>query len=124
MLETLLILLVSLQLKHLIIDWIWQPEYEWKNKGTYGHWGGILHSGKNAVGTALCFSPFVSWPMVLLVLAIDFLIHYHVDYAKMNINRIRCWGPITHPQFWWLTGVDQFLHQCCYLGLIWLAWPR
>lgn len=113
-----LLLLVMLQIKHLIVDWCWQPEHEWKNKGTYGHFGGIKHAGKNAIGTAICFIPFATPSAVVLVLAADFILHYHIDWAKMNINRAKGWGPTTHSQFWALTGADQFAHQLCYILLI------
>jgi Protein of unknown function (DUF3307) len=113
-----LTLLFLLQLKHLVIDWILQPRWMWANKGTYGHWGGIVHAWFNAVGTAACFSLFVPFDTVVLILVIDFLAHYHIDWAKMNINKITGWGPTTHPEFWWLTGFDQFLHQITYIGLL------
>ena len=115
-----LTILFLLQCKHLIIDWLWQPEYEWKNKGTYGHWGGIRHSMKNAVGTTLCFVPFITSYSLLFIFIIDFMVHYHVDFAKMNINKITGWGPLTHPQFWWLTGLDQYLHQITYIILLFI----
>ncbi len=112
-------LLLLLQVKHLVIDWIMQPPYMWKNKGTYGHPGGLLHAGFNALGTALCFYWFVP-ELFLVVLALDFLAHYHIDWAKMNITKLTGWGPTTHPQFWWLTGFDQFLHQVTYISLLFL----
>lgn len=119
---TILLLFLLLQIKHLIVDWCWQSAYEWKNKGTYGHPGGILHAFKNAIGTALVFSFFFpSWPLLILIYGIDFLLHYHIDWGKMNINRIKGWGPTTHDQFWMLTGFDQFLHQVTYLFLVWLV---
>jgi len=120
MIEAVLLMLM-LQVKHLVVDWCWQPPYEWQNKGFYGHWGGVRHALKNAVGTALCFVPFVGLPMVLTVLVIDFLVHYHVDFAKMNINRRMGWGPNTHAEFWMLTGADQAAHQLTYVALIALA---
>jgi hypothetical protein len=122
--QQLLILLLLLQLKHLAIDWCWQPEYEWRNKGTYGHFGGQRHAMKNALGTTVCFIPFVgvyNWLALISIYLIDFILHYHIDWCKMNINRIKGWGPLTHDQFWRLTGVDQFLHQATYLFLIWLT---
>lgn len=115
-------LLLLLQVKHLVVDWCWQPPYEWQNKGTYGHLGGIRHAGKNAVGTMLCFLPFTASIHVLaVVLVVDFLVHYHVDWFKMNINRVKGWGPTTHPEFWYLTGADQFAHQVTYLLLVWYS---
>ena len=112
------LILFLLQLKHLIVDWCWQPPYEYLNKGTYGHWGGIRHSLKNAVGTALCFVPFCGIGVVIFVVIADFLVHYHTDFTKMNINKYMKWGPTTHEEFWKLTGLDQFVHQVTYLVLV------
>lgn len=117
--QEVLVVFILLQIKHLLIDWCWQPEYEWRNKGTYGHLGGLRHAGKNAAGTAACFLPFVPVPLAVFILLADFLLHYHIDWAKMNINRAMAWAANTHPQFWWLTGLDQALHQLCYVA--WVA---
>jgi hypothetical protein len=118
--SSLLLLLLMLQAKHLLVDWCWQPEYELQNKGTYGHFGGIRHAGKNAIGTGLCLLPFFGVVGALIGTVLDFVIHYHVDYTKMNINRLKGWGPTTHAKFWYLTGLDQFLHQATYILIIWL----
>lgn len=109
-----------LQTKHLIVDWIWQPPYEWQNKGTYLHFGGIRHALKNAIGTVLCFFLLSEgyWATLGYIFLLDFIIHYHIDWAKMNLNKKMGWGPTTHAQFWWLTGIDQYLHQITYIGLI------
>ncbi|RYD64402.1 MAG: DUF3307 domain-containing protein [Verrucomicrobiaceae bacterium] len=115
--------LALLQHKHLLIDWVWQPKFEWSNKHCYGHPGGICHAGKNALGTGLCL--FVGMPGVTMAFALwltflDFVIHYHIDWSKMNLNQY--WNlDATKPQFWWLTGLDQHLHQMTYLGLVWYA---
>lgn len=114
-----LLCLALLQIKHLLVDWCWQPAYEWQNKGTYGHWGGIRHALKNAVGTGMCFVPFVGVWWVMLIMLLDFVAHYHVDYIKMRVNKTMGWGPTTHAEFWWLTGADQAAHQLCYM--LWLA---
>jgi hypothetical protein len=119
-----LLALLLIQVKHLLIDWIWQPPYEHQNKGTYGHFGGIRHAGKNALGTGyalfLGFLPVTTlsgWFLLTLVI-LDFLVHYHVDWVKMNLNRRHALCPLTHAQFWWLTGLDQFLHQVTYVALV------
>jgi hypothetical protein len=46
-----LLLLFLLFTKHLILDFLYQPPYQWKNKGTYGHLGGIVHAGQHALAT-------------------------------------------------------------------------
>jgi hypothetical protein len=115
---SIIILLLLIQTKHLLVDWCWQPDYEVHNKGTYGHFGGIRHGLKNAIGTALCFVPFVGWYSVVAICLIDFVVHYHIDFFKMKTNSAMKWGPLTHAQFWWLTGFDQYLHQMTYILLI------
>jgi hypothetical protein len=45
-------------------------------------------------------------------------IHYHIDWAKMNLNARMGWSANTHEQFWWLLGLDQYLHALTYIGLI------
>lgn len=121
MATNLLIFMLVIQFKHLIIDWIWQPPYEYKNKGTYMHPGGLIHAIKNGAGTALCFLPFVDPQTFVEIFLIDAVVHYHIDWAKMNINRSMGWGPTTHEEFWMLTGMDQFMHQACYIFLVWYA---
>ncbi len=97
----------------------------WANKGTYGHPGGLLHAFANALGTTLCFVPFeglLNLPYMtglITIFVFDFVVHYHIDYFKMNINRMMEWGPTTHHEFWCLTGFDQFLHQVTYLFIMW-----
>ena len=116
--QTTLWILVALQVKHLLIDWCWQPAYEWKNKGTYGHFGGVRHALKNGAGTAVCLAIGASPLEATLLGGLDALAHYHIDWSKMNLNRRARWGPTTSEYFWWLTGFDQFLHQATYLALV------
>ena len=108
-------LLLLLQIKHLIIDWFWQPPYEFMNKGTYGHWGGIRHALKHAWGTFVCLIFFhLGAFQIIGIFALDYLLHYHIDWAKMNLNAKFSLTP-KDEKFWWLVGLDQFLHQLTYL---------
>lgn len=113
----LLWILLGLFTKHLIVDFPMQVPFHYLNKGTYGHPGGIQHAALHGAGTlaVLLFAPVTVATMALLVF-LDTVIHYHVDWAKMNLNKKLGWGPTTHEQFWWLLGVDQFLHALTYLG--------
>ena len=113
-----LIVLTLLVTKHCIVDFPLQTRFQYSNKGTYGHPGGILHAGLHGLGTYLCFMAFT--PLALWIAFVDALIHYHVDWAKMNLNSRLGWGPNTHEQFWWLLGLDQYLHYITYIGLT--AW--
>lgn len=115
-------LFTLLILKHFIVDFPAQTPYQWMNKGTYGHPGGILHAGLHGISTFLIFMLFLAQPQFALFLAvIDMVIHYHVDWAKMNINKKYGWQPDKHPEFWILLGLDQLAHYLTYVLLIWIA---
>lgn len=112
-----LILISLLFTKHFAVDFPLQNKYQWSNKGTYLHPGGLLHSGLHGFATFMCF--FWYAPTAALYLAyFDFVAHYHIDWAKMNINAKLGWGPTTHEKFWWLLGLDQFLHALTYIFLV------
>ena len=104
-----LVLITLLFTKHFIVDFPLQNKFQWSNKGTYGHPGGLLHASLHGLTTMLCFWWYAPLACIYLGL-IDMFIHYHIDWAKMNLNAKMGWGPNTHEQFWWLLGVDQYLH--------------
>jgi hypothetical protein len=133
-----LIMLSLFATKHMIVDGPLQSSspYQWANKGTYGHPGGILHAGLHGIGTfvsMLIMSFFVNdlsfegfsmewfgpWVVLMIVCSIaDFLIHYHVDWLKMTLNRIFGWTTAS-PSFWTAVMGDQYAHSMTYLGLVW-----
>lgn len=117
-----LILISLLFLKHFIVDFPLQKPYQWQNKGTYGHMGGILHAWLHGFATMWCFAWWAPEAAVYLGV-MDMIIHYHVDWAKMNINAKYGWKPDTHEQFWWLLGLDQLAHALTYVGLVALVTP-
>jgi hypothetical protein len=114
--NTALWLMSALAIKHLIVDFFLQTRYQYSNKGTYGHGGGILHAGLHALATWIVFAAVVPYAWILAMA--DAVIHYHVDWAKVNINDHFGWTATTHEQFWWLLGVDQFLHFATYVALV------
>tara|TARA_R110000868_G_scaffold388328_1_gene657155 strand:- start:32 stop:403 length:372 start_codon:yes stop_codon:yes gene_type:complete len=115
----LITLMLLLQVKHFVIDFPLQTKYQWSNKGTYGHPGGLLHAMLHGIGTFLCIAfVILDIPSAIILSFADMIIHYHIDWAKMNINKKMTWGPTTHEQFWWLLGLDQLLHQVTYIGMI------
>ena len=115
----LITLMLLLQVKHFVIDFPLQTKYQWSNKGTYGHSGGLLHALLHGFGTFLCIAfVILDIPSAIILSFADMIIHYHIDWAKMNINKKMTWGPTTHEQFWWLLGLDQLIHQVTYIGMI------
>lgn len=116
MIDPIVWLLLFLFTKHFIVDFPLQGEYQWRNKGTYLHPGGILHSGLHGIGTFISLYWYA--PDIALWLAIaDMHIHYHIDWAKMNLNDMFEWNP-SHKEFWILLGIDQYLHSLTYIGFI------
>jgi hypothetical protein len=117
--ETAIILfLVGMATKHFIIDFPLQGEDQWRNKGTYGHFGGIKHALFHALGTMIVLAFFTNPALGILCALLDGVIHYHIDWAKMNFNAKKGWKPDTHPEFWILLGLDQFLHTLTYIAIL------
>ena len=109
-------LILLLLTKHFVVDFPLQLKYQLNNKGTYGHPGGILHSGLHGLGTYVCIVWYA--PIAAIVLAfVDMIVHYHIDWIKVNVNKKFNWGP-THDEFWWLFGLDQFLHALTYISIV------
>jgi hypothetical protein len=114
----LLLILALLFTKHFIVDFPLQTKYQWSNKGTYGHPGGALHALLHYFGTFLVLIWFGPIHTAIILAFADGVIHYHIDWAKMNLNAKMQWAPNTHEQFWWLLGLDQYLHALTYVGLV------
>ena len=111
-------LLILLQIKHWLIDFVYQTDQEIRHKGIYGDWRGIKHSAKHGIGTAsvlvMC-TVDVEWAYAIGLL--DFVLHYHIDWIKMQ------WGntDMHDPRFWNHLGLDQMAHQLCYIGYVWVV---
>ncbi len=115
--QLILIVLFILAVKHFIFDYLSQTEYQYRNKGTYGHPGGILHAGLHALGTLPVF--LVIAPPLALGLAIvvgEFIVHYHLDWTKEQILRRTHWAYPT-ARYWWVFGADQLMHQLTYVAI-------
>ena len=129
------ILLVMLYMifKHFMIDFVLQGPYQYKNKGTYLHPGGLLHAGLHVLGSLPLAIIFGAW----WLLAVEFVVHYHMDWFKMWFNAksfvwtrpgkgldIKViwtkepWGPLTTDNFWIFLGFDQMVHYMTYVVMI------
>lgn len=113
----LLAVLVILEVKHFVCDYPLQTVYQVTNKGTYGHPGGIIHSGLHVLGTSTAF--LVITPTLAVgagILIGEFLLHYHIDWTKDQVMR-RNGLTAKDSRFWWTIGVDQMLHHLTYVGI-------
>lgn len=113
-----LMIITLLMIKHIIADYFMQYSWMIKDKGTYGAWGGIAHSGWHGVLTffvlVICGVPTL---FSIMLGILDAVIHYHVDYVKSNFWKHKKLGPAD--QMYWVThGVDQLAHFLTYVLIV------
>jgi hypothetical protein len=121
MFDSIFILLALLFVKHWYIDFVNQSMEEVNGKGIYGNAYGLMHSIKHGLATFIIFCFFtVNFSFSVIIGVIDFVIHYHVDWAKININK-RFEYTVENPKFWAWLGADQLAHSLTYLALVWFA---
>jgi len=108
-----------LMVKHAAADFFLQTPYQYLNKGAYGHPGGLLHSAIHIALTPLVY--IVLAPGSLLIAGAialgEFIVHYHVDWAKEQVTRrngltVDCRG------FWYVLGTDQLIHGLTYIAIV------
>ncbi len=109
--------LALLQLKHFLCDYVLQTPYQLQNKGTYGHPGGILHSGLHAAGTVIVLAICGFGAALIAAVAVaEFVVHYHVDWGKEQF--VRRFPSDRQDVFWRIIGFDQLLHQLTYAAML------
>lgn len=122
----LLAAIAVLMVKHTVADFYLQTPYQYLNKGTYGHPGGLLHAGIHVALTPLVY--LLLAPASLLIAAAialgEFVLHYHIDWFKERTTRRQSLTP-QDACFWHVLGTDQLLHGLTYVAivaaLIWTA---
>ncbi len=114
--------LLGLFIKHFICDFPLQiSPWLYKNKGKYLHPGGIVHASLHGIGTTIVLGYFLNVKLALLMGLLDLVLHYHIDWAKMNLSRHYNLKPDNSDWFWLLLGLDQFLHHLTYFAIIYYA---
>jgi hypothetical protein len=114
----LLAILTGLTFKHFLADFMLQRSYQFRNKGKYGHPGGLLHSFIHGLGTFLVLIYFLPLDVVAAITAIEMVIHYHIDWAKVQLNSRMKLDPLEDNEYWFLFGFDQFLHHMTYVAIL------
>lgn len=109
--------------KHAVADFILQTTWQRAQKAIYGAVGGFLHAGIHIVLTAPILLLMLKLPVqyVAALLAAEFIVHYHIDWAKEQVVQRRGWG-WDDTAFWWAFGIDQMLHGLTYVALLWAAY--
>ena len=110
--------LVLFQIKHYVFDFPLQTQYQLRNKGTYGHFGGILHAGLHGTGSILpLYVMHLPIWLIALLIAGEFVAHYHVDWTKEQILRRTGWTPEDFG-YWQALGIDQMIHHLTYAAML------
>lgn len=118
MFDMLYLILIGLFVKHWYVDFVIQTQAEVENKGTYGHYDGVMHSAKHGFFTAVIFgSAFGNIATGLMMGFIDFVLHYHIDYVKMRFGT----RDMYTKAFWTQFGADQLAHALTYILLLWMV---
>jgi hypothetical protein len=118
MLALFLILFVGFEAKHYLADYFLQPAWMLGGKGDIRHPGGYAHAGVHAALSALVLlAAATPLPLLALLVAAEYCVHYGLDYAKIHYSRgIHI---DTEPRrFWALHGIDQLTHQLTYAAII------
>ena len=113
-------LLILLQIKHWYVDFVNQSMDEVNHKGIYMDWRGVKHSVKQGIGTLICLLLVTGWDYWLfcyILGAVDAILHYHIDWVKMNYGN----RDIQNPKFWNHLGLDQMAHQLTYIGIAYIT---
>jgi Protein of unknown function (DUF3307) len=108
-----------LMLKHAIADFYLQTPYQYLNKGIYGHPGGFIHAGIHTALTPLVYLVLLPGSLLMAggIALGEFLLHYHIDWAKEQITRRNGWTT-QDGGFWHALGTDQLLHGLTYLAIV------
>ena len=110
--------LLALHAKHFLFDFVFQTAYQLRNKGKYGHPGGLLHAGLHAAGSipGIVIWPAATWLIAALV-ASEFMIHYHMDWIKEQVVKKFGWSSHNFG-FWVALGLDQLVHATTYICMV------
>lgn len=114
----LLVILLLLLTKHVMIDFVIQTPYQWKNKGTFLHPGGLIHAALHGFGTFLSILVYFDAVTAATYFVVDSVAHYFIDYAKVNLTKKMGWRAEHNPEFWYAVGIDQYMHQMTYVSIL------
>lgn len=111
-------LLIGLEVKHFIADFLLQPAWILGGKGDVTKLGGYAHAGIHAIFSVIVLLVFGCplWLAGVLFVG-EAVIHYVLDYAKIYYSR----GvdiDKNAARYWGLYGLDQLLHQLTYAAMI------
>ena len=120
-LQTALILLVALQVKHMVADFFLQTPRMLVDRARYTHLGRTQHAAIHGGLSVVCFV-VIGAPLSLVVIlcAVETVVHFHIDFVKARHSDAAGHTPVDSG-YWRAFGLDQLAHQLTYVAMIW-AW--
>lgn len=110
--------LIWLQVKHFVADYLLQPDWVLAAKGDMRRMGGYVHAGIHAVGSVPAYLiAGVGLGGIAALVVVEFIVHYVIDFIKSDLSLRSKSGPNT-AMYWALHGADQLAHQLTYVGLV------
>lgn len=103
-----------LVVKHAIADLALQSLIKGGDKLDLRSHKGYRHALDHAALTLLVASWFTSIPAAIMLAALDFSLHFWIDYAKSRYVRIKGIS-MEDSRFWPVQAADQCAHFTCYL---------
>lgn len=120
-LQTALVLLVLLQVKHLFADFFLQTRRMLSDRARILHLGRFYHAALHAAFSAVVFLVVGTPPIVIAVICgAELVLHYAIDLIKARHGERTGHGP-DEAGYWRAFGTDQMAHQLTYLAMVW-AW--
>ncbi|NOZ32911.1 MAG: DUF3307 domain-containing protein [Alphaproteobacteria bacterium] len=114
-------LLVALQVKHFLADYVLQSGWMIAGKADPGHAGGYVHAAIHAGATALVLFSFgVDWRWVLAIAIAELAIHFTIDLIKARVSGDGL-ADTGARRFWAMHGADQLAHHLTYALLLFVA---
>lgn len=111
-------LMAAFCIKHWVADYLLQTAKMVREKGHYGRIGGLQHAGVHAICTFFVLLAFgLPVQAALVFAAIEYIVHYHIDFGKETLSRRLGDTPADH-RFWVVLGFDQMLHHLTYAAMI------
>ena len=113
-----LLLLFLLIVKHCVTDLGIQSQLLWgKTVNKKYYFGCHSHYLHHAIGTFIVFALLTDWKTTLLATVIDYIVHWHIDFVKYQINN-HLELKRSDKLYWWTATLDQLLHFLTYYLLV------
>jgi hypothetical protein len=116
-----LFVLVGLQAKHFVADYLLQSRWMIAGKASFAKPGGYAHVAVHVLGSLLVLMfAGVSAVMIAGLIVAEAVAHYTIDYVKARWSVARPSDP-ARKSYWAAHGADQFMHQLTYALMLFLA---